>query len=139
MLRNTGGMGILALCIYTGSDTKLVRNQGTLKYKSSNTERTLNKIYIIQSITVITLAIIFGLIGWGFLTRNKDKMPYLFEGIKEIEERPIVIILTFFLLFVRYLPLDVVMLSETGKMIYSNFMQWDARMMSVDKETGEII
>ena len=40
---------------------------------------------------------------------------------------------------VRYLPLDVVMLSETGKMIYSKIMEFDARMMSIDSTSGEII
>lgn len=55
-----------------------------------------------------------------------------------MEERPVILILTFWLLLVRYLPLDVVMLSETGKIIYSKFMEADARMMSIDKQTGEV-
>ena len=48
-------------------------------------------------------------------------------------------ILTFWLLLVRYLPLDVVMLSETGKIIYSRFMEADAQMMTVDRDNGEIV
>ena len=47
--------------------------------------------------------------------------------------------MTFWLLLVRYLPLDVVMLSETGKVIYSRFIEADAQMMTADRETGEII
>ena len=39
----------------------------------------------------------------------------------------------------RYLPLDVILLSETGKIIYSKIMEYDARMMTIDKSTGEII
>ena len=39
----------------------------------------------------------------------------------------------------RYLPLDVILLSETGKIIYSKIIEYDARMMTVDKSTGEII
>ena len=46
ILRNSGS-GILAMVIYTGSDSKLVLNQGKLKYKKSNTEIKMNKIYII--------------------------------------------------------------------------------------------
>jgi hypothetical protein len=41
ILRNSG-IGILALAIYTGPDTKLILNQGKLKYKKSNVEKTLN-------------------------------------------------------------------------------------------------
>ena len=45
-MRNTA-QGILALIVYTGPDTKLIQNQGKLKYKKSNTDKTLNKIYIV--------------------------------------------------------------------------------------------
>ena len=66
-------------------------------------------------------------------------MPHIFENLSSVEEHPIIFILTFWLLLVRFLPLDVVMLSETGKIIYSKFIEFDARMMTIDRETGEII
>ena len=47
ILRNTGGDGILALTLYTGNDSKLILNQGKTKYKRSNADITLNKIFII--------------------------------------------------------------------------------------------
>ena len=114
-------------------------NQGALKYKASNTEKTLNRIYVIQAISVTALAIILGLLGYRFLNQNRDVMPHIFQDLSSIEERPIIFILTFWLLLVRYLPLDVVMLSETGKIIYSRFIEFDARMMTVDRQTGEIV
>ena len=85
------------------------------------------------------IATILGILGWRFVIDNKDTMQHIFQDLTWIEEQPIVLILTFWVLLVRYLPLDVILLSETGKMIYSKFMEWDARMMSVDKQTGEII
>ena len=63
-------------------------------------------------------------------------MTYIFEKMGPIEERPIMPILTFWLLLVRYLPLDVLMQSEMGKIVYSKFIEADALMMTVDKETG---
>ena len=66
-------------------------------------------------------------------------MPHIFENMGSLEERPIMFILTFWLLLVRYLPLDVLMLSETGKIFYSKFIEFDALMMTTDKETGQII
>ena len=60
-------------------------------------------------------------------------MPHLFEKMDWVEERPMILILTFWLLLVRYLPLDVILLSETGKMVYSKFMEADARMMQLDR------
>ena len=47
ILRNTGGSGILALALYTGCDSKLILNQGKTKYKRSNTDITLNRIFVI--------------------------------------------------------------------------------------------
>jgi len=117
----------------------LILNQGTLKYKASNTERTLNKIYIIQAISVVIFSLLLGFLGNAFMRRNRDTMTYLFEKLGEMEERPLNLILTFWLLLVRFLPLDVVMLSETGKIFYSKFMEIDARMMSVDSSSGEIV
>ena len=87
----------------------------------------------------MVISIVLGLLGHAFMRENREKMPHIFEQLTEIEERPIVLILTFWLLLVRYLPLDVILLSETGKMLYSKFMEVDARMMTVDRSTGEII
>ena len=103
---------------------------------------TLNKIYIIQAISVAVLSVFFGSLGYDFMEQNKEKMLYVFEGLDFPEDRAWSLILTFWLLLVRYLPLDVVLLSETGKIIYSKIMEYDARMMKVDKTAsggGEII
>lgn len=124
---------MLALAIYIGADTKLIQNQGKdLKYKKSNSEKTLNKIFMIQAISVIIISVVLGLLGYSFLIENEEKMPYIFENLSSIERRPIIIIMTFWLLLVRFLPLDVILLSETGKMVYSKYMELDARMMTVD-------
>ena len=72
ILHNTGGAGILVAAVYTGRDSKLIMNQGALKYKASNTEKTLNRIYVIQAISVTVLAIILGLLGYRFLNANRD-------------------------------------------------------------------
>ena len=141
ILRNAGPAGILALCLYTGPDCKLILNQGKLTYKKSNLEVTLNRIYIIQALSVAVLSIFLGSLGYDFMEQNREKMLYVFEDLDFPEDRVWILILTFWLLLVRYLPLDVVLLSETGKIIYSKFMEYDARMMTVDKTTngGEII
>ena len=71
ILHNTGGVGVLAAAVYTGRDSKLILNQGALKYKASNTEKTLNKIYIIQACSVVALSIVFGLIGYRWMEQNR--------------------------------------------------------------------
>lgn len=95
--------------------------------------------YIIQAISVIIVATVLGALGYQFLQEYRDSKVYIFEGLKRSEERPLVIVLTFWLLLVRFLPLDAVLISETSKMIYSKFIEADAQLMSVDRSTSEII
>ena len=45
-MQGTGETGILALVLYTGSESKLVLNQGLYKYKTSKTEINLNLIFL---------------------------------------------------------------------------------------------
>ena len=66
ILRNSGS-GILALSIYTGPDSKLELNQGKLKYKRSNTDVTLNKIFTIQVTSVSVISVLLGLLGYAFM------------------------------------------------------------------------
>ena len=66
-------------------------------------------------------------------------MPHIFESLSSIEERPFILILTFWVLLVRFVPLDVVMLRETGEIVYSKFIEWDARMMTADRNSGELV
>lgn len=127
------------LSVYTGPETKLISNQGKLKFKRSRTDFTLNKMYIIQAISVVIIASVLGALGYQFLRQYRDQKLYIFEGLHRSEERPVIIVLTFWLLLVRFLPLDAVLISETSKMIYSKFIEADARLMSVDRSTGEII
>lgn len=85
------------------------------------------------------LSVILGLLGHRFMQENKRAMGHVYDQLGFPDDRAWVLVLTFWLLLVRYLPLDVVLLSETGKMIYSKFMEIDARMMSIDESRAEII
>ena len=57
------------------------------------------------------------MLGRRFVSANKDTMLYVFQDLQPIEERSLIFVLTYILLLVRYLPLDVIFLVETQKMI----------------------
>ena len=63
------------------------------------------------------IAGILGMLGRRFVSANKDSMLYVFQDLQPIEERSLIFVLTYILLLVRYLPLDVIFLVETQKMI----------------------
>ena len=52
-MQGTGETGIIALVLYTGSESKLVLNQGLYKYKTSNTEIKLNLIFTMQMVQIV--------------------------------------------------------------------------------------
>ena len=53
---------VVAMVVYTGTDTKLILNRGQYIFKMSSFEKILNYIYIIN----LCMAIIIGLITAGF-------------------------------------------------------------------------
>ena len=118
ILKNTGGIGILALVIYTGIDTKLIQNQIRKKtHKRTKIDRTTQMLYVIQALSVTFISICLGFFGSRFVTENKESKPYIFEKLEWVEERSAIFTLTYILLLVRFLPLDVIVLVETHKMI----------------------
>ena len=65
----------------------------------------------------MVIAGVLGMLGRRFVSANKDTMLYVFQDLEPIEERSLIFVLTYILLLVRYLPLDVIFLVETSKMI----------------------
>ena len=61
-MQQTGEIGVLALVIYTGKDTKIVLNQGKYKYKTSNSEYDMNWIFLGQMIQIIFFCTIFAIL-----------------------------------------------------------------------------
>lgn len=66
------GEGVLAMVLYTGNDSKLVLNQGRYKYKTSNTETNLNKIFIGQMFQIIFFSTIFAIANSVFVANHID-------------------------------------------------------------------
>lgn len=137
-MQGTGAKGILALVLYTGNDTKLVLNQGKYKYKTSNTEINLNIIFAAQIAQMIFFSVLFTLLQANFLSNNRH-LEYLYEGIESESVYSASIFGSFWIIMTRYVPFDLILQSETGKIIYSKFLEWDTRMMHADGETGQIL
>ncbi len=86
---------------------------------------------------VIAISIIFTLCGNAFVKDNINSPQY---SISPENASGIVgfSFLAYFLLLMRLLPLDLIINTEVSKIVLSKFMEVDAEMIKVDKETGEI-
>lgn len=63
----------------------------------------------------------------------------MFEGIESVGVYSLMTFAMIWLLLMRFIPFDLILQSETGKIIYSKFMEWDMQMMHEDPETKEKI
>lgn len=132
------GEGVLALVLYTGKDSKLVLNQGRYSYKTSNTEINMNLIFLMQIVQIFFFSSLYA-IGASSFARSHESSAYLFEGIESIGLYSFSTFLSFWLIMVRFIPFDVIMQTETGKIIYSKFIEWDLNMADVDEDSKELV
>ena len=137
-MQGTGETGIIALVLYTGSESKLVLNQGLYKYKMSNTEINLNLIFTMQMAQIVFFCSLFCVLQSLFIDRN-GHLSYLYEGIESVQMWNLGIFFSFWFIMMRYIPFDVIMQTETGKIIYSKFMEWDTEMAYFDEEQQKYI
>jgi len=66
--------------------------------------------------------------------KNNSSLTYLYEGIESTEMWNLGIFMSFWLIMLRYIPFDVILQTETGKIIYSKFMEWDLEMTHFDTD-----
>lgn len=129
---------MLAIVVYTGKDSKIIMNQGHYSYKYSSIEKKLNRIFSIQILQVILIAAIFTICGSAFVKEHTNSPQY---SISPANASKVVgfSFLSFFLMLMRLIPLDLIINTEVGKIIVSRFMESDAEMIKLDHETGDLI
>ena len=74
-----------------------------------------------------------------FMSKHGAGTQYLFEGIDDDGLYSATLFLSYFVILTRWIPFDLIFQFETGKIIYSKFIEWDHRMVMLDKETGELV
>jgi len=137
-MQGTGLDGIIALVLFTGIQSKIVLNQGHYKYKTSKTEIKMNYIFVGQIVQIFLLSSFFAVASNIFMKDNEGHQ-YMYEDIGDVGRYSFLTFLMFWFILMRYIPFDVIFQTETGKILYSKFMEWDKEMMHYDPETKEYI
>lgn len=127
-----------AVVVYTGKDSKIILNQGHYSYKTSSIEKKMNVIFASQIFQVFALCLIFALLNWDL---NKDLGDQPIYNITEENKGSVVVyaFLSFFLMLMRLVPLDLIINTEVGKIVVSKFIECDIDMVKVDDVSGEMI
>ena len=121
---------VIVLVVYTGSDTKIMLNNGDAVYKHSNMDRNLNWIYILALFQIIAVCSIFTIIGYNEFEENRFKETYLYQLFPSAGLYSLTVGLASWLIMIRYLPIDVIIQTESAKIIASLWMQADVTMIS---------
>ena len=126
-LRNTGWASGVA--IYTGHDTKLMRNQRAAPHKQSRLELAVNKTVLALFIAEVLLAGVCtaGSVAW----RGKHASWYLGEGAS-VGGLGVRNLLTFVILFNNLIPISLYITLELCRVVQAYFIDNDAEMVHRD-------
>ena len=134
-LRNSGW--ILGLVVYTGVETKLSLNLRKYRYKMSELEKNTNWALLFNLILMISMSLVLALFNYDFSERHIGHT-YLFEGLKSTTELAIASFFSFWLIFNRLIPLELLFSMEMAKFMSTYFIQTDVQMVQIDTHSKKM-
>lgn len=101
--------------------------------------RVVNKIAIIQVSLMIFICLAMSLRGYIFNEMYREQMNYSFEGADSNASIAGYAFLSYWLIMIRFVPLDLILNLEVGKLLISTFIENDYHMAKADYETEEVL
>lgn len=133
-LRNTEY--IEGLVVYTGHDSKVMKNSENSRYKSSKMEALMNslilRLLILQAL--LYLAACVGFLSWNIALYNKYPTFWKYSYNEYVEA--LLMILTYFILFNTMLPISLIVTLELVKVCQSYFISKDEDFFNKKKGKG---
>ena len=130
-------MNVYALVVYTGKQTKLVLNEGKYSFKISDLTSKTNWYLAFNILTMIMIMLLYSQIGNRYWMQNyADKHYYIFpESEKPInkEEYTMKSMMSFFLLLNTIVPLDLGVVWNIAKGVYTLRMIYDVDMVDIER------
>ncbi|EAS01110.3 phospholipid-translocating P-type ATPase, flippase family protein (macronuclear) [Tetrahymena thermophila SB210] len=129
-LRNTES--IYAVVVYTGMDTKIMKNAEEGKAKSSDMEAKMNKFILGILIFQFLCCFVMSSCSYYWLDKNHIYYPYLDldkDGLSYISQS-VLVYFSYFILFNTMIPISLVVSLEMVKVLQSYFITNDYEMYS---------
>ncbi|KAM3876114.1 phospholipid-transporting ATPase IC [Diretmus argenteus] len=140
------------MAIYTGADSKILRNCGKMRMKTARTEKVLNRVVIVILLSLMVVSLLLA-IGCGVFTSWGLQVEVLSSVI--VDSNPIyTAFLTFWsyiILFSPSMPMALYIVFEVLHVVYSLYIDWDiemywdqtdtpaqARNTSLNEELGQV-
>jgi phospholipid-transporting ATPase len=133
-LRNTEY--IEGLVVYTGHDSKVMKNSENARYKTSKVEGVMNslilRLLILQAL--LYLAACVGFLSWNIAVYETYKSNWQYGYNVYVEA--LLMILTYFILFNTMLPISLIVTLELVKVCQSYFISEDKDFYNKKKDKG---
>lgn len=130
-LRNT--KWAVGVVVYTGMDTKIMRNSERGRQKSSEIEKKTNKLIIFLLIFQIICALICALMNFSFNLLQLPQIPYLNSAYSPGLEA-FITFWSYFLLFNTMLPISLIVSLEFVKIFQAYFISCDDFMYTKEND-----
>ena len=78
----------------------------------------MNWIFFGQIVQIVFFCSIFGVLS-NISMKNNEGAEYMYEGIESVSRYSFMTFLMFWFIMMRYIPFDVILQTETGKIIFS--------------------
>jgi len=126
---------VIGVSIFTGSETKVMKNSAKAKFKFSKLERLTNKFILCILGLQVILASIGGLVGSGWIVKNRDVVNYITID-KDLGHFMLFIQTTgtWILIFTNFVPISLMVTVELVKFWQAIFMTYDYMMVDLEQQ-----
>ncbi|TYZ66898.1 hypothetical protein PybrP1_002072 [[Pythium] brassicae (nom. inval.)] len=125
---------VTLLVVYTGHDTKIMKNVRDAHHKLSHVELLTNKAVVVVFILEVALCAVAAVVHhFWFPPARRSAMAYLLENDPVLME-PVLLFLSFVVLMNTLIPISLVVTVEIIKGVHAKFIAWDDGMRS---ESGD--
>lgn len=131
ILRNTGW--IYGIVIYTGRDTKLMKNSTVAPLKRSTVDKLTNVQILLLLGVLFIMCLICSIFNLLWNKRRADTDWYI--GLENISQNFFYNLLTFFILFNNLIPISLQVTLEVVRFVQAIFINVDVHMYHVDTDT----
>ena len=112
---------VVALVVYTGTDSKLIMNLGKYVFKMSSFEKILNRIMVINLLLAITIALLSAIVTVVWTNNNIDEMTHIYEDYDK-SGHYFIGFFRIYLIVNSFVPLDLLAMLEISKLMFTPIM-----------------